>query len=216
MTQSQQLLELLQANDAIKRTSFVVDETPLEFFEPEDSLEFHASRLLFLLRYCSVDKFDEGMTGIKGRTKLAKLDFFLRYPMYLEQALRAPEFEALRLGFHLEERERHSIEAKMIRYKYGPWDSKYYDVFAYLLAKGLIVIKIKDGVDYFIITESGSDAVEKLLQHGPYTELTDRCQIIKRTLARFQGTWLKNFIYRRFPQIVGQPLGRSIEGVFYA
>jgi len=216
MTQAQQLLELLQANDAIKRTSFVVDETPLEFFDPDDSVEFHASRLLFLLQYCSVDIFDGQMTGIKGRTKLAKLDFFLRYPVYLEQALCAPEFEYLHIDFHLEECERHSIEAKMIRYKYGPWDSKYYDVFAYLLAKDLISVKIKDSVDYFMITESGADAVGRLIQHGPYQELTDRCQVIKRTLARFPGTWLKNFVYRRFPQIVGQSLGRSIEGVLYA
>ncbi len=215
MTQAAQLLKLIQANDEIKKTSFIVDEMPLEFFDPEDSIEFHASRLLFLLKFCSIDKLDDNTVGIKGRTKLAKLDFFLRYPLYLEQALQQSEFSPEGFIIRLEEREKRSIETTMIRYKYGPWDHRYYDVFAYLIAKNIMRVEIQEGVDYFCITELGAKAVGLLLKQGGYREILNRCQIIKRTLAQYSGGWLKKFIYRSFPRIVGQPVGTIIEGVFY-
>ncbi len=44
-----------------------------------DSLrEFHAARLLLLLRYAGQDK-----GRIESLTKMAKLDFFVRYPKFL-------------------------------------------------------------------------------------------------------------------------------------
>ena len=52
----------------------------------DQSPELHAARLLVLL-----DAFAEsGQDGaIEGLTKLAKLDFLLRYPVMLERALKA-------------------------------------------------------------------------------------------------------------------------------
>ncbi len=46
----------------------------------DDILEFHAARLLLLLSVC-------GVSGrIDGLTKMAKLDFFARYPAFFETA----------------------------------------------------------------------------------------------------------------------------------
>jgi hypothetical protein len=42
----------------------------------DDVLEFHAARLLLLLRHCGISN------RIDGLTKLAKLDFFVRYPQF--------------------------------------------------------------------------------------------------------------------------------------
>jgi hypothetical protein len=45
----------------------------------DDVVEFHAGRLLLLLKFC-------GQRGyIDGLTKLAKLDFFVRYPHFFDK-----------------------------------------------------------------------------------------------------------------------------------
>jgi hypothetical protein len=47
----------------------------------DDVLEFHAGRLLLLLSTCG------GTTGaIGGLTKMAKLDFFVRYPDFFQSS----------------------------------------------------------------------------------------------------------------------------------
>jgi len=211
MSQFESFLDAITANENIKHVSFMVDSSPLLFFELQDAIEFHASRLLLLIKFCG-SEIEEG-PAIKGRTKLAKLDFFLRYPFYLNKALQKLGREDLAL--HLEERETRSIEATMIRYKYGPWDKKYYDVFAYLMAKGLMAIVPKGGIDHFALTPEGEAVVEMFLRQDAYNELVKRCQIIKKALGRRSGASLKEFIYRNFPEIVRQSVGSIIEGVYH-
>jgi hypothetical protein len=186
--------------------SFIVDPATEALLEPDDSIEFHASRLLVLLMFCGLDL--PGKQAIRGRTKLAKLDFLLRYPSYLYRALQTHGRNDL--AKLLEESEIHNIEASMIRYKYGPWDSKYYDVFAYLSAKGLLEVVPKAGVDLFILTEQGVSAVNALLQDAAFQKLKDRCIIVRRVFGRWSGETLKTFIYRSFPEIVQQSLGSTI------
>lgn len=163
--------------------------------EGEDSLEFHASRILLLLRYVGGRKFK-----IEGRTKLAKLDFFLRYPTYLHKAL----------GISDTENYFPNPESPMIRYKYGPWDAKYYNVFALLTAKGLIEITPTTKGDIFQLTETGKFAVSELI-NPDYQELIDRCKLIYDHFKRFSGSKLKNLIYENFPEIVNKPLGEEIK-----
>lgn len=204
------LLEAIKSNSPVAQASFIVDSSPLEFIDVDDSIEFHAGRLLFLLRFAAADG-KNGNNFIKGRTKLAKLDFFLRYPLYLEKALR--KIGGDDLAVHLKERERQSIESTMIKYKYGPWDHKYYDIFAYLIAKGFMEIDSKQGVDNLKITKTGKRAISMLSQHESYQDIEKRCKIINSAFGRYSGTRLKNFIYDHFPEIVGLRLGSIIEGV---
>ena len=51
---------------------------------PEDFTELHAGRLLLLIYLVGQGS---RKIKIKSRTKLAKLDFFLRYPSYLKKAI---------------------------------------------------------------------------------------------------------------------------------
>ena len=54
----------------------------------DDILEFHAARLLLLIHVC-------GTAGrIDGLTKMAKLDFFTRYPDFFDAARAAIEPDA--------------------------------------------------------------------------------------------------------------------------
>ena len=215
MNQAKLLIKTIKSNHALRDTSFDVDPAPLDYFDPNDSIEFHASRLLLLLAFCSSDKTQNGRVGIKGRTKLAKLDFFLRYPLYLEKVLAKSNSSQTKLSFHIDENEKFSIEAKMIRYKYGPWDQKYFDIFAYLLGKGLMEIVPSGGVDYFILSESGQQVAVKLAEKETFQSLVSRCHIIKKILGGYSGASLKNMIYENFPEIVRKPLGSLIRGIYY-
>ncbi len=88
----------------------------------ETNRELHEARLLLLLAaFAGVD----GTGSVDGLTKLAKLDFLLRYPTLLERALlaRGKSVRHVRVQAH----ERDSIESRMVRYRFGPWDHRYYE-----------------------------------------------------------------------------------------
>src|SRR5215217_7764669 len=86
---------------------------PSQVPEADDSLEFHAARILLLIYYAGDRKTRE----IQGRTKLAKMDFLVRYPTYLAEAARIK-------GVNTDIRPGIRPESRMIRYKYGPWDER--------------------------------------------------------------------------------------------
>jgi hypothetical protein len=110
---------------SINQLGFAPASLPLS---PDNVVEFHAARLLLLISLC-------GTGGrIDGLTKMAKLDFFVRYPDFFavakKDAVRSSESEE-------------SVESAMVRHHYGPWDKRYYHVLAYLEAKQLISIAKK-------------------------------------------------------------------------
>src|SRR6266702_1664896 len=86
----------------------------------EDADELHEGRLLILLAaFCGKG----GTREVAGLTKLAKLDFLLRYPVLLERALKARGKSAS--AVQVEEHERDNVESKMVRYRFGPWDPRH-------------------------------------------------------------------------------------------
>jgi hypothetical protein len=75
----------------------------------QQELTYHAARILLLIAFCGRPARNP---FIKGRTLLAKLDFFLRYPAYLDKAVK------IKLGTSLENLERYeseNVETHMIR-----------------------------------------------------------------------------------------------------
>ena len=91
--------------------------------ETENLDDFHLGRLLVLLGSADARKSTPvtKAKAVEGITKLAKLDFLLRYPTCLERALK--ELGRDPGEANVQARERTSIEAKMVRFRYGPWDS---------------------------------------------------------------------------------------------
>src|SRR5688572_23862400 len=81
--------------------------------------DVHLARILVLLRAFARS---EG-PALEGITKLAKLDFLLRYPSCLEKALTARGVSPRNIP--IDDFERLTIEARMVRYRYGPWDHRY-------------------------------------------------------------------------------------------
>src|SRR4051812_43483899 len=100
---------------------------------PGENLAFHAARILILIAFCGKPRTSPKgvLPGIEGRTLLAKLDFFLRYPAYLRKA--AQIRDAVVLGesvLRVAANEANSVESRMVRYLYGPWDHLYYPALA--------------------------------------------------------------------------------------
>ncbi len=174
--------------------------------DPDDIPELHAARLLILLAVCG----EGSPRQIKGRTKLVKLDFFLRYPRFLERALdvlasRGVQMEPLRQTAS-------EVEAPMIRYRYGPWDPRYGDFIAYLEARGLVRVS-GSRVEAFQLTAAGGRIAARLSGLEEFADLRARAQNARLPLASQSGTALKDLIYELFPVEVGSlQLRKQIQG----
>lgn len=170
----------------------------------EKDEHIHLGRLLVLIYVFSGEK-NKG--EIEGLTKLAKLDFLLRYPTYLEKALihskkRMSKSEP-------KDYERKSVEAKMVRFRYGPWDFRYRRFMNTLIGMGLIYIR-KQGRSYFLgITEEGIQIAIKICETEDFNDIKERAKII-RTNFNYSGTNLMKFIYNIFPEIISLQYGKEI------
>jgi len=172
----------------------------------DDVVEFHAARLLLLIKIC-------GVAGhIDGLTKMAKMDFFARYPDFFEVAKRAAKADAIEAE-HEDRSGGRSVESAMIRHHYGPWDKRYYQVLSVLEAKGLVGIT-KDGRAFRIaLTELGDQRAKALSDKSSFNDLVERMKEIKKVFGSKSGNTIKNLIYELFDAEVGQrPRGEVIEG----
>jgi hypothetical protein len=176
--------------------------TILSSLEKDENI--HLGRLLLLLHIFN----GENRAGeIEGLTKLAKLDFFLRYPVYLQRAMQISGKE-LKRGVP-QEYERMSVEAKMVRFRYGPWDFRYRRFLNTLIGKRFAYIR-QEGRSYYLgITDEGVQAALKLELNPAFADLIDRAKTIKSNF-NFSGTWLMRFIYKNFPEIGSLQYGHEI------
>jgi hypothetical protein len=169
-----------------------------------DPFEYHVARVLIL-----VAAFSTGAKGrLDGLTKLAKLDFLLRYPSYLEQVL-DERGKPLAPTLRPSPEERLALESAMIRYKYGPWDSRYYPVIGRLIGQGLVEPVDGAGSVALRVTAAGRDTVEALSGTG-WEAVIGRARALKRGLD-LSGTSLQKLIYRSFPEALDRPWRAKIE-----
>lgn len=158
--------------------------------------QIHLGRLLLLLGV-----FDRGETGrpaVEGITKLAKLDFLLRYPTYFEKAMMVRNVSRKRIP--IEDYERKTVEAQMVRYRFGPWDHRYRRFLNILAAKGLVRIETSGRTILLSLTEKGKRQAERLQEDEAYRPLLDRARLLRETID-IGATDIMNFIYRTFPEI---------------
>jgi DNA-binding PadR family transcriptional regulator len=164
----------------------------------DDIVEFHASRLLLLLEICG----DKGR--IEGLTKMAKLDFFVRYPQFFVKAC-----EVLNKKANIQS---DNSDANMVRYHYGPWDQRYYHVLAYLEARQLITTHKENKTFYLVLTDKGQEVAKQFLKDPSFSSIIAQMKEVKRVLGGKKGTQLKNLIYKIFDAEVAQRLlGEAIE-----
>lgn len=168
-----------------------------------EAIESHLARVLLL-----VDAFSASEdAGIDGLTKLAKLDFLVRYPVFLEQL-------NLRQGVgdlwpFPRDIEREAVDSPMIRYKYGPWDDRYYVVVGGLVGRRLLEYVPGRGKVAVRTTAEGRAAARELSAIDEWVEISERVRFLKAHYD-LPGSQLKQMIYESFPRLVDQSLGTVI------
>ncbi|MGQ3053667.1 MAG: hypothetical protein ACT6S0_17950 [Roseateles sp.] len=172
--------------------------------ELDDNL--HMARLLMLMGAHSGR--DGKAKAVDGVTKLAKLDFLLRYPNCLERALKAKDkpTEPARI----QEFEKTTIESKMVRFRYGPWDHRYRRWIALLSSKGLLRAWVDGRTVKIQLTDAGELAASRLAEDRELQDLAARAKLIDKTFGNYSGTALKDFVYATFPEISNMRWGDPI------
>ena len=169
-----------------------------ELFQPTEEAE---ARLLLLIA-----TFSTKTKCLEGRTKLAKLDFLLRYPRFLKRALElrnAPVDVTASLSASRD------IESRMVRYRYGPWDPAYYALLGRLLGKRLVEpVPFSRGIGYRV-TERGAEIVGKLSGVPDWAHVDARCRLLRRHL-NLSGTALTKFVYQHFPEVTASSWGKRL------
>jgi hypothetical protein len=158
--------------------------------------DLHLARLLVLLNAFAGS---EGSEAVEGLTKLAKLDFLLRYPAMLERALAARGRSSGEML--LEEHERHSVESAMVRYRFGPWDHRYREFLNVLIAKGLAAIAVEGRKTVISLTPAGRDLASQFATDPLFEPYVRRAALLKRHFD-LTATNLMRFIYDTFPEVI--------------
>lgn len=170
----------------------------------EENEPLHFARILVLLRAF----MKEDRSAIEGITKLAKLDFLLRYPTYFETALLARGVARRNLvGL---EHERNTIEASMVRFKFGPWDHRYRRFLNIMAAKGLVRISIVGRKISIDLTDKGLELAGSLSVRPEFSQLAKRSDLLSRHLD-LGATYLMNFIYETFPELHNMSFNDEID-----
>lgn len=169
-----------------------------ELFHP--SIESEARILLLINAFTTPTK------SLEGRTKLAKLDFLLRYPGFMQRALaiRAPN-----QVMEVASEEQHNIEGRMIRYQYGLWDPSYYAILGRLIGKGLVeTVPNQRGLSYRT-TEQGKQIAKALAKEESWSETNVRVKLLKQNF-NLSGNALKDFICQHFPEVTSASWGQKL------
>lgn len=167
---------------------------------------FHISRLLLLMAANSGSR--EKNKPMDGMTKLAKLDFLLRYPNCLERALaalRRSSEEAKILEF-----ERTTIESKMVRFRYGPWDHRYRRWVSLMAARQLVTVGVSGRTVQIWLTQEAHDIAAVLTDNVSHQSLAERAKLVSKRFGTMSGTGLKDFVYATFPELTDMKWGEEI------
>ena len=170
-----------------------------------DDLAYHQARVLLLVN--AVCRTPGHASKVDGLTKLAKLDFLLRYPALAPTVLDGLDPQDSRLHVSdSDHAEPTSVEAPMIRYKYGPWDDRYYPVIGALISRGLLRYGAgRRGSVALVATNIGKRVAEDMARSEEWFEVSDRCYAIAAASSGLSDSALKDLIYERLAELMDRP-----------
>ncbi len=166
--------------------------------------EPHQARILLLL--LAAEKKSE--RPVDGMTKLAKLDFLLRYPNCLERALKAASKDPSKA--HVQPYERANIETSMIRFRYGPWDHRYRRWIALLRARRLVEAAVEGRTVRLRLTVQGRAIAARVADQEAFVDIATRSRVVAQAFGDLSGSRLKDFIYDVFPELTNMRWGEEI------
>lgn len=145
-----------------------------------------------------IDEFSRTPKGalryLEGRVKLAKLDFLLRCPRFLRRILLARGAKATEVA-SLNSDEA-PLDARMMRYRYEPWDPSYYALLGSLIGRGLVTVHPLAGKSGFGYRTSrrGEELAANLRRDEIFLHVSDRLRLLRKYLDK-SGNTLKNYLY---------------------
>jgi hypothetical protein len=166
--------------------------------------DVHIARILVLIKAFS----REDAPAIEGITKLAKLDFLLRYPSCLKTALVARGVPVKSIP--VDDFERLTIEASMVRYRFGPWDHRYRRFLNILVARRLIAVRTDGRTIQIDLTQAGAALAEKLAATDGFSRVFERAVLLRKHLD-LKARALMEFIYEQFPELTSLEFNEGIE-----
>jgi hypothetical protein len=178
----------------------------------ENSDEFNEARLLILLKAAAGK--DEVPKPLEGIMKLAKMDFLLRYPNVLVRALKVigeSKRSAREAADAIPEQDRDTIEARMIRFRFGPWDPRYRRWLSILVAKQLAVVYREGRTVKIQISKQGLALAEELITTEAFKPLAERAKIVNSAVGGMPSTKITAFIYKIAPELITMKWGNAIE-----
>jgi hypothetical protein len=107
--------------------------------------------------------------------------------------------------------ERNTIEARMIRFRFGPWDKRYRRWIGVLVSKGLADTYLKGRTVNVKLTPAGTKVATQLSGMADFKTIATRSKMVASAFGDYPSTKLKDFIYSVFPEIVDMQWGRNIE-----
>lgn len=170
-----------------------------------DDLAYHQARVLLLVRAVAAEPGHA--RKLDGLTKLAKLDFLVRYPALASIVLDDLAVDDRRM--HLTRNEISApteVDDPMTRYKYGPWDDRYYPVVGALVSRGLLkYARGRRGSVALTTTAAGKNFAESLLEDPLWLQFNDRCRAVAQASQGLSGNALKERIYDRLAELMDRP-----------
>jgi len=197
--------ETLIDNQVLMKTA-PLDKQVL-FTDPDDDYDFHAYRIILLLRICGGTKggFFSHST-LYGRRKFSFFDFLIRYPFYLEKVIEKSKKKYLSSLIKLEEFEKERAFSPMIKYIRGPWDHRYDSIFNYMISKKIIEVKYdyytKSQKSFMVsLTSLGIDKADeiKLIE----TEWVSRMEVINSLFPKNSSNeFIEKYVQENFPSLI--------------
>ncbi|MGY4960275.1 hypothetical protein [Streptomyces sp. 900105245] len=183
----------------------------LELALLRDDLAYHQARVLLLVN--AVSKAPGHMRKLDGLTKLAKLDFLLRYPALAPLVLAELSESDSRLNLSQAEAAAPTdVEAPMVRYKYGPWDDRYYAIIGALVGRGLLrYAKGRKGSVALATTKEGRRLAEAMAQSPDWETLAQRSEAIADASSGMTGNAIKDLIYEKLSNLMDRPHRQVIQ-----
>lgn len=162
------------------------------------------ARLLLLLSALA-GRDDEGW--FRGLSRLALLDFLLRYPKHLQSVLDHRNLSTR--GVNLEDYEIENVEQTMSMNIFGPWDGRYKQHLNRLVARGLIEYR-SSGAHQFRLTPLGDEVSRQLHELPSMENMVSRCNVLATRLDKSRDV-LNTNIYAAIPELAGVPRGMEID-----
>lgn len=183
----------------------MIPPSPADVLAAErDDLAYHQLRVLLLVtRVAGTPGHQRKLDGL---TKLAKLDFLVRYPALAPRVLSELDPQNKQLHLSQTPEDPTDVEAPMIRYKYGPWDDRYYPVIGALVSRGLLrYVAGRQGSVALAPTPAGKRLANQVASTTPWAQIADRCAAIATASAGMTGAALKDLIYQQLPELMDRP-----------